>query len=125
MRKTCVLLLLLFLSGCAATTESFVRIGDETYPPKPKDYEVLVFAEGELPQEEYKVIGMVYTVAQREFGVMYHKEIVDLLKEEARKHGADAIIGVRIGESSRLYDFDYQVRVPDYKSGEAKAVVFK
>ena len=125
MYKTCVFLLLLFLGGCAASTECFVRVGDETYPPKPKDYEVLVFAEEELAQEEYIVIGMVYAVAPPQYGAMHDKEILDLLKEEARKHGADAIVGVTIGESRESYDVDYHSRAPDHKLGEAKAIVFK
>ena len=125
MYKTCLLLLVLFLGGCAASTECFVKVGDETYPPKPEDYEVLVFAEQELPQEEYIVIGMVYAVTPPQLGAMHDEEILDLLKEEARKHGADAIVGVTIGESRGSYDVDYQTRAPDHKLGEAKAIVFK
>jgi len=45
MRKTLIILSILFLYGCGATVRNFVRSGTEIYQPKPKDYDVLVFEE--------------------------------------------------------------------------------
>lgn len=121
MRKSFVVLFVFLLCGCGATVKDFVRSGPDTYPPKPDGYNVLVFFEGNRSTKEFEVIGMVYaekeaTTAVR-WDVVKPEEVIQLLKEEARKHGAEAIIDVKITSSEH--------RRRDWKRGEAKAIIFK
>jgi len=120
-RKTLIVLSVLFLYGCGATVRNFVRSGTETYQPKPEDYDVLVFFEGDRPTKEFKVIGMVYAEKEANTGLRWDvvkpEEIIRLLKEEARMRGADAIIDVKI--------ISAEFRKRDWKRGEAKAIIFK
>ena len=125
MRKIYIALLIFLVYGCGASTTKFVRIGDKTYPPKPESSEIMVFNENESPRNEYSVIGMVYTIAEPQISNLSDREILELLKKEARKQGADAMIDVKIRESRSRYDIEHHARVPRCKSGEAKAVVFK
>jgi len=121
MRKIFVVLLLFLLCGCGATVKDFVKSGPEIYPPKPESYNILVFFEGDRPTKEFKVIGMVYAEKEANTAVRWDvvkpEEIIQLLKEEARKQGADAIIDVKITAAEH--------RRRDWKRGEAKAVIFK
>jgi hypothetical protein len=59
MRKILLLFLILMSSGCYSRKAHFIQHGYESYPPKPDDYEVIVFNKGEYPDREYTVIGLV------------------------------------------------------------------
>jgi len=121
MRKTIIVLSILFLYGCGATLRNFVRSGTETYQPKPEDYDVLVFFEGDRPTKEFEVIGMVYAEKEANTGIRWDvvkpEKVIELLKEIARKQGADAIIDVKI--------ISAEFRKRDWKRGEAKVIIFK
>jgi len=121
MRKTLIVLSILFLYGCGATLRNFVRSGTETYQPKPEDYDVLVFFEGDRPTKEFEVIGMVYAEKEANTGIRWDvvkpEKVIELLKEIARKQGADAIIDVKI--------ISAEFRKRDWKRGEAKVIIFK
>lgn len=121
MRKTLIVLSILFLYGCGATLRNFVRSGTEIYQPKPEDYDVLVFFKGDRPTKEFEVIGMVYAEKEANTGIRWDvvkpEKVIELLKEIARKQGADAIIDVKI--------ISAEFRKRDWKRGEAKAIIFK
>jgi hypothetical protein len=89
--------------------------------PKPEDYDVLVFFEGDRPTEEFEVIGMVYAEKEANTGIRWDvvkpEKVIALLKEIARKQGADAIIDVKI--------ISAEFRKRDWKRGKAKAIIFK
>ncbi len=111
---------LFLLCGCGATLTDFVRSGREEYPSKPEEYDVLVFFEGDLPTEEFEMIGMVYAEKEADseshWDLVRPEEIVQLLKEVARKNGADAIVDVKITSAEH--------KTRDWKRGEAKAIIF-
>lgn len=121
MRKTLIILSILFLYGCGATVRNFVKSGTGIYQPKPKDYNVLVFFEGDRPTEEFEVIGMIYAEKEANTAIRWDvvkpEKVIELLKEIARKQGADAIIEVKI--------ISAEFRRRDWKRGEAKAIIFK
>ena len=125
------ILLLIFLGGCARPTTGFMRVGEKKYPAKPKEYEVLVFAEGETPQREYQVIGMVYTIKEHGLAWVERGTIINRLKQKAKKHGAHAIMDIKIVEWSKPDNpavhvlFKYGTEMPENISGEAKAILFK
>jgi len=121
MYKSFIVLFFLLLIGCGASVKDFVNSGPEKYPPKPAGYDVLVFFEGDRPTREFKVIGMVHAEKEANtkirWDIVRPDDVIKLLKEEARKHGADAIIDVKISSAEH--------RRRDWKRGEAKAIVFK
>ena len=109
------------ICGCGATTTNFVRSGSETLTPKPEGYDVAVYFEGVRPEKPFEVIGMVYAEKEANSAVRWDvvkpEIVIELLKEEARKHGADAILDVRISSAEGTRR--------DWKRGEAKAIIFK
>jgi hypothetical protein len=121
MWKTMLIPILVFASGCGATMVSFVPSGSDVYPPKPAGHDVQVFFEGDRPAREFQVLGMVYAEKEANtttrWDIIKPDEVIRLLKLEAAKHGADAIIDVRISSAEH--------RARDWKRGEAKAIVFK
>ncbi len=120
MPKFLVVICLCLFCGCGATLTDFIRSGPEAYPPKPEDYDVLVYFEGDSPTEEFEMIGMVYAEKEADseshWDLVKPEEIVQLLKEVARKHGADAILDVKITSAEH--------KTRDWKRGEAKAIIF-
>ena len=100
----------LLTTGCV--TAKFVPEGNETYPAKPKGYDVVVFVEGHQPKSEYQVIGTVFVErsSSQEFKGI---KILNALKTQARLHGADAIVDFKI------------IRRKNIVRGEAEAIVFK
>jgi hypothetical protein len=114
-KKLSILILLSFFS-CAPKVH-FIKVGWTIYPPKPNEYEILVFREGSKPEKEYRVVGMVFTASD--------SKILNQLKKEAKKHGADAIIDLKIiSNYENLPDPDTIIDRRKTKRAEAKAVVF-
>lgn len=119
---------LLFL-GCYSRSVHFIKHGRESYPPKPDDYQVLVIDNVDELDKEYTIIGLVVVESKADLvfsGMISDDKILDLLKKEARKSGADAIIDIQIyegtdadPESDSILDIDVK------KRSEAKAIVFK
>jgi hypothetical protein len=100
-----------------------MQVGNKHYPPKPGDYEVVVFISDEPPEKEYEVIGMVFVEAEPEIS---DPKIVSHLKKEAKIHGADAIIDFHIALGSQP-DPAALIPVLDtnlMKRAEAKAIIF-
>ncbi|MFQ5641949.1 MAG: hypothetical protein ACE5IR_28575 [bacterium] len=131
MYKKLLILLPLLVLGCApqGLLIHFMKVGDKQYPPKPKDYEVLVFINDERPQREYEVIGIVLVEADYERWFLQKtsdQEVLNRLKKEARKHGADALIDVKIALRDKP-DPDASLSFLDgklMKQAEAMAIVF-
>ena len=127
-KKFLVLYLLLFLWGCGPTVH-FIQVGKNDYPGKPKDYEILVFFEGDKPEKDYRVIGMVFidTDSPLLFSPQIpDSKVVNALKKEAKKHGADAIIDLKVtSDYEKLPDPDLLViDIRKTKRAEAKAIIF-
>lgn len=124
-------LLLFIWTGCAPEVQ-FLQVGANSYPPKPDVYEVLVFIEGDKPQRDYEVIGMVFVEGDVDQAYIKNGKsvnfegqgIVDLLKKEAKKHGADAIIDVRIN-LNRQFEIKPTFELNTKRKSNAKAIVFK
>ncbi len=135
MRKILLLFLIIMSSGCYSRKAHFIQHGYESYPPKPDDYEVLVFDKGEEPDREYTVIGLVVVDSKSGLifsGMTTYEKIIELLKKEARKHGADAIMDIQIQKDTDLVqkniDLDPDADIIDIESTkriEAKAIVFE
>jgi hypothetical protein len=115
------LIFAMLICGCGATTTNFVRSGSATLTPKPEGYNVSVYFEGARPEKQFEVVGMVYAEKEANSAVRWDivkpEIVIELLKEEARKHGADAIIDVKISSAEGTRR--------DWKRGEAKAIIFK
>ena len=119
--------LLLFIVECGPTAH-FIKVGKDDYPVKPEDYEVLVFWGNTKPEREYRVIGLVFveTESQNLFpSEVTDPEVVNSLKKEAKKHGAEAIMDLKITSGyENLPDPDKFFDRRKTKRAEAKAVVF-
>jgi hypothetical protein len=125
-KKLSILILLSFFS-CAPKVH-FIKVGWTIYPPKPNEYEILVFREGSKPEKEYRVVGMVFTEVASDILDPFQasdSKILNQLKKEAKKHGADAIIDLKIiSNYENLPDPDTIIDRRKTKRAEAKAVVF-
>lgn len=119
MQKIIAVLSLMTILGCAPQVD-FVRTTSERYPPKPDDYEMLVYIKGDRPEEDYKVIGVLQVQGKHGLSGPRSDKLVTVLKKEARKNGADAIIDLEIDTMSHFsYEGERLVIC------EAKAIVFK
>lgn len=126
--KILLLSLVLLNSGCYSRKTHFIKHGYDSYTPKPDGYEVLVFDNGKEPDREYSVIGLVVVDSQSGLlfsGMTTHEKIIELLKKEARKHGADAIMEIRVHKDFELDSEADITGVEITKRSEAKAIVFK
>jgi len=114
--RICSILLALLLAGCTSVGSKIV--GDQTYAPKPKNYEMMVFIDADAPPEnisaeddyltawggpflqvqdiehEFDVIGIVGSGGAP---LARKKKILNNVKIKARNLGADAIIITFIG----------------------------
>ncbi|MCK6618939.1 MAG: hypothetical protein L6Q94_00380 [Calditrichia bacterium] len=87
-----------------------------------------MYLNGERPEREYKVIGMVFIEIDRP--ILFSSEtpdskVIEKLQEEARKHGAHAIIDLEIASDIRvLPDPDELTDIRKMKRAQAKAIVF-
>jgi hypothetical protein len=106
--------------GFQGVEATYVPESDEVLVPKPDDYEVVVFVRGDEPDSTYRVIGHVYFdtrtyrglsnwVTSADVSVL----VLDVLKEEARKQGADALVDFNLTWGGM------------YAIGRAKAAVFE
>jgi hypothetical protein len=126
-KKFLALLPLFFLWGCGPKVH-FIQVGEDDYPGKPKDYEVLIYWGDNKPEKEYRVIGMVFI--ETDSPILFSPQIsdskvVNALKKEAKKHGADAIMDFTITSGyENLPDPDFVIDIRKTKRAEAKAVVF-
>ena len=123
MKKSLLIVYIVSLTGCVTMNSYSIRSGYDSYPPKPEDYEVRI---GTKAQEEYSIIGMVFVHAKAhqsepEFmgvGAIFvpkieRTKVINLLKAEARKLGAEAIFDINITFHGKWADAD------------AKAIIFK
>ena len=100
--------------GYQGVEATYVPESDEVLAPKPDDYEVVVFVRGDEPDSTYRVIGRVYFDTRTYPGLTRRlNPILDVLKEEARNQGADALV-----------DFNLELG-RDYAIYRAKAAVFE
>ena len=126
-KKLLLLLLLLLILGCGPKVH-FIKVGNEYYPPKQNDYEVLVFLNDVRPEKEYKVVGMVFI--ETESALLFPPQISDSkvinkLKKEAKKRGADAIIDLKITSDTQVLPDNFMTaEVKRMKRAQAKAIVF-
>jgi hypothetical protein len=89
-----LLIVPVFLVDCAKTET--IRYDEVKRAPKPESYKMKLYPEGATPKE-YKEIGEV----KMEASLNHPKEeIIKSLKKEAKKIGADAIVGLQELESS-------------------------
>ena len=130
-KKLIILLTFLMVIGCGPQVHlHFINVGNEKYPPQPKDYDVQVFFDDVLPEREYKVIGMVFL--EDETGLLFSypltdPKIINRFKKEAKQQGADAIIVVKIASDLELVPttiVPLDINVKQMKRAEAKAIVF-
>lgn len=127
MRKSLFYLLLLLLLSCGPKVH-FIKVGNQEYPSREKGELVLVYLNDERPEREYKVIGMVFIEIDRP--ILFSSEtpdskVIEKLQEEARKHGAHAIIDLEIASDIRvLPDPDELTDIRKMKRAQAKAIVF-
>ena len=123
----CAVLLLFVALGCGPKVH-FMKVGSESYARKPED-EVIVFRDGERPDKEYKVIGMVFV--EVEAGLLQSRQLSDpktinSLKKAAGKRGADAIFDLQFSTEPQIYpESNTAFNVQLLKRAEAKAIVFK
>jgi uncharacterized protein YbjQ (UPF0145 family) len=121
--KKCVILICIALAvSCSPKVRSdsrFIRSGYEIYPPKPKEYEVIVLQDAEevkwyvedIHADGYDVIGLVFADAEASANPVKigcvnfvsgseadaaDERITEALTKEARKLGADAIFDVSV-----------------------------
>lgn len=114
--------------GCYSRNAHFIKHGYDSYPAKPDDHEIMVFDQGEVPDREYVVIGLVVVDSQsgRIFsGMITEEKILEFLKKEARRHGADAIMAIQIQKDVELVSDADITGVELTKRSEAKAIVFR
>lgn len=77
----------------------YVPESEQVLAPKPEDNDVVVFVGGDEPESTYRVIGRVQFDTRAYPGISSIVKSVDVslhvlevLKEEARKRGADALV---------------------------------
>jgi len=118
MRKGIVSLLLLFLA-CGPKAH-FIEVGDQQYPRRQKGEPVQVYFGDDQPEKEYKIIGIVFIETDRPIlsSETMDSEIIEKFQEEARKHGAHAIIDVGIASDT------HTLPLRKTKHARAKAIVF-
>lgn len=95
--------LIISLNSCTtvSSTADFYRpLTSEVYPPKPKDYTILVL--GAPPQRPYTVIGRLSFESGHG-----NKYMMDAIRYNARKNGADAAI--MVDEAIRTEKYNYTV----------------
>lgn len=89
-----LLIVPIFLMDCTRTET--VKYDEIERTPKPEDYEIAVYTEAGVPRE-HKVIGEVRVEA---YVGDSKEEVINNLKSEAKKIGADAIVNMRQLESA-------------------------
>jgi len=91
---TFLAILAVIVLGCSVAERSFVPAGLRAFYPKAPDFSMPVFFEGGPPTDTYDVIGMICVTdrAHTIFETVTENEVVDLLKEEARKAEAGQLL---------------------------------
>lgn len=117
------IVMLIVLSGCAPRA-MYMALVEEEHSAKSSADEVTVFLNDERPEREYVVIGLIYVeVKPDRFGHLTPtSSVVRQFRTEARKHGADAVIDIRIdteGQLSGVFDWESTLR-----PAQAKAIVY-
>jgi hypothetical protein len=100
--------IVLFLNGCAtvsSTTQFYRPATAQVYQPKPKDYDVPIFAKA--PDRPYSVIGRLCFTANHGYNFM-----IRAIQYNARIHGGDAAIMLHEETERRPYNY----YVPGYTS---------
>ncbi len=97
--------------GCAPQVH-FMKVGREAYPP----------------EQEYLVIGVLYVEIKSKIPIRRiatDPKVIEPLRREARKYGADAILDVRIGTDLDLTGIDDgPMGIFASRRAQAKAIVF-
>jgi uncharacterized protein YbjQ (UPF0145 family) len=106
----------------------FLKVGRADYPPKAKDFEVIVYFDDREIDREYKVVGMLFVEITADLLSTYQfsdPEVIEQLKKEARKRGADAITELRLTtEPQIMSDPETIIDVKKVKYAQAKAITF-
>lgn len=127
MKRILLLWIVVTAWGCAPQVH-FMKVGREAYPPKPETYSVLVYSEDAPPEQEYLVIGVLYVEIKSKIPIRRiatDPKVIEPLRREARKYGADAILGVRIGTDLDLTGIDDgPMGIFASRRAQAKAIVF-
>lgn len=79
---------LVVVAGCAPTVSS-TRFAE--YPPRAEDHPVRVFAE-QRPSCPYEEVGQIEV--RKRYAVQSMEDVLAKMRDEARKMGADALVGV-------------------------------
>jgi hypothetical protein len=120
-KNTIIFFLIISFCGCTISHSTFIRSSEKIYPEKSEGSDILLFFKGDPPQKEYRVLGIVYAEkhALNSLYIVKPKHIIEMLRNKARKAGADAIMDVRIAFAPTG-----TIESKDRKLGEAKAIVF-
>ena len=82
----------LLIFGCSSTSQGFIPLGGYKLAPQPRDYDPPIIEV--MPQDvDYVVVARLYVtkVPKTAFDRIHEDEMVELLKSQARRCGADAI----------------------------------
>ncbi|MHC4473621.1 MAG: hypothetical protein ACYTDY_04250 [Planctomycetota bacterium] len=80
-----LLVTLVLLSGCAGARASSEPLGEESFPPRPRDHRIVLYDSLSDVVRPFVKIGLIHGRGKGE-------KIVEAMKEEARKLGGDALV---------------------------------
>ena len=84
----------LTLVGCVPAVNT-VYLAPERYPARPADHPIVLYS-NKAPECPYEEIGIVTSRQRNKFISM--QEVTESLRQEARKMGGDAVIGLTLSE---------------------------
>jgi len=127
MHKIFLPVLLMMLIACGPKVH-FLKVGRADYPPKANDYEIIVYLDDREIEQDYKVVGLLFVEITAD---LFHShqfsdpEVIEQLKKEARKRGADAITELRLtAEPQIMSDPETIIDIKKVKYAQAKAITF-
>lgn len=88
----------LLLGACGTYSSHGIATGNITYPPKPEDAVIDIYFKGSfaLPPSPLEEVGRVEASYYGHTAFTNRGRVLENLKNEARKLGADAVIGVEV-----------------------------
>jgi uncharacterized protein YbjQ (UPF0145 family) len=97
-RFWCLALSTIALASCLSIEgKSALTVRD--YKPSGRTPEhIEIFEAASVPRRPYRSIGQLMTDCYREAFPMYREDVLDAMKKEAARIGADAVIGVALEE---------------------------
>ncbi len=84
-----VAVFVLGLAGCTSIKVSSLLLGAETYPPRPENHPIVVYETASDVPHPFVKVGRV---SARRTPSTLIGELIDPMKEEARRLGADALV---------------------------------